>query len=192
MSKKKVVTPPFRLAFPSLFEKKSFQGGTPKYSITMIIHPAKFTDADKVQYKAMTELLNEAALDFHKKGLKDFPPTWTKALRKSEDKNDVAGFEKGTFFATATSLYQPGIVDRDKQEILTADEIYPGCWCRASVTAYGYNFENVKMGVSFGLQNIQKLGDGENLSGRTDASKEFEDDAEDVWKNTAAEDEVLF
>ena len=40
-------------------------------------------------------------------------------------------------------------------------------------TAYGYDKAGNK-GVAFGLQNLQKLGDGERFSGRTAAEDDFD------------------
>lgn len=94
-------------------------------------------------------------------------------------------------FATASSKQRPGLVDRNKQPILTEEEFYPGCWARATVTAYSY--DNVGKGVAFGLHNIQKLGDDENFTGRVAAEEDFGDDADDVWSGSdiAPEDDPM-
>lgn len=177
----KVTTPPFRLSFPNLFEKNSFKGSEPKYSAVMIFHPERFTKADKKQFDLLKLMANEAGLDFHGKALKDFPGDWKKPLKDGAIKEHLEGYGKGTIFGTASTKQQPGVVDREKQDILNPEEVYPGCWCRATVTAYGY--DNIGKGVALGLQNIQKLGDGENFTGRVAANEDFEDDADKVWND---------
>ncbi len=181
--KKKVISPPFRLSFPNLFEKSSFKGSEPKYSAVMIFHPDKFTAKDKAAFQAMKNIANEAALEFHKKALKDFPEGWKKPLKDGMIKDHLEGYGKGTIFATASTKQSPGIInrERDPMVVMTPDDMYPGCWCRATITAYGY--DNIGKGVAFGLQNIQKLGEGQNFTGRVAAEEDFEDDADEVWKD---------
>jgi hypothetical protein len=65
----------------------------------------------------------------------------------------------------------PGIVDRYGAPILPVD-IYSGATGRCSVILGGYNNKG-KKGVWVRLQNIQKDQDGERLSGRPDAAKQF-------------------
>jgi hypothetical protein len=62
------------------------------------------------------------------------------------------------------------------QDIIANDEteVYSGAWYRAQVRAFAYENAGNK-GVSFGLQNVQKLRDDDPLgSGRIPASKAFE------------------
>jgi hypothetical protein len=58
-------------------------------------------------------------------------------------------------------------------DIINEADFYPGCYARATVRPFWYDTAGNK-GVAFGLQNIQKLADGEPLGGRVVASKEFE------------------
>ena len=73
----------------------------------------------------------------------------------------------------AKSKDKPGIVDRFREPIDDETEFYSGCICRISVRAYAYDTES--KGVGFLLNNIQKLADGERLSGRASAEEDFED-----------------
>ncbi len=181
--KSKVVTPPFRLSFPNLFEKSSFKGSEPKYSCVMIFHPDKFTAADKKQYQEMKRIANEASVDFHKKALKDLPDNFKRPLKDGAEKEHLEGYGKGTIFCTASTKQMPGVINKGKDPLhqMTPEDMYPGCWCRATVTSYGY--DNIGKGVAFGLQNIQKLGDGQNFTGRLAADEDFEDNAGEVWQD---------
>ena len=88
------------------------------------------------------------------------------------EKSELEGYE-GMVFASATSKMQPGIVDQTLNRIISEDDYYSGCYSRATVTAYGYDKAGNK-GVAFGLQNLQKLGDGDRFSGRTAAEDDFD------------------
>ena len=175
----KVQTPPFRVSFPSVFQKHSYKGSEPKYSVTMIFDVEKFSEADKEKYKNMRKLLSNACKEKFGKKIKDMGSSFKRGLRQGSEKSDLEGYgEPGIMFAVAASKKMPGVVDRDKIEI-GEEDFYGGCYARATVSAYAY--DNVGKGVAFGLHNIQKLGDGEDFTGRTNAKDDFADDADDVW-----------
>ena len=67
---------------------------------------------------------------------------------------------------------KPGIVDKDVNPILDQSELYSGCYGRASITFYAYN-ANGNKGIACGLQNLQKLEDGEPLGGKSNAADDF-------------------
>jgi hypothetical protein len=45
-TREKVVTPPFRVSFPAVFEKKGFEGSEPKFSVVAVFDPASFGPAE--------------------------------------------------------------------------------------------------------------------------------------------------
>lgn len=59
-------------------------------------------------------------------------------------------------------------------------EVYSGCYARVSLNLYAFNVDGNK-GIAAGLNNVQKLGEGEPLSGRSRAEDDF----------TAVEDDFL-
>lgn len=179
----KVTSPPFRVSFPEVFEKKGYDGSDPKYSVVMLFYPAKFSKKEAAQFKAMKALLSEACDIKFSKPLDEMKknPSFKRGLRMGEEKPDLDGYGEGCVFATASSKMQPGLIDRDRSPIMRPEDFYPGCWARATLTAYGY--DNKSKGVAFGLQNLQKLGEGESFSGRTAADEDFENDEDDVWKD---------
>jgi hypothetical protein len=63
-------------------------------------------------------------------------------------------------------------VDADLNPILDPDEVYSGCYGRASLTFYAYNQQGSK-GIACGLNNLQKLEDGERLGGVSSAASDF-------------------
>lgn len=180
----KVTTPPFRVSFPEVFEKKGYDGSEPKYSVTMLFYPGKMSDKEKAQFQAMKGILDEACRAKFGKPLKEMAenPNFKRGIRKGEEKPDSEGYGAGCIFAKASSLKQPGLIDRDRTPIMKEDDFYPGCWARATVTAYAY--DNKSKGVAFGLQNLQKLGDDGSFSGRVAADDDFEKNENDVWEDT--------
>lgn len=176
--RKAVFTPPFRVSFPNVFKPSSFQGGDPKYSLVMLFYPAKFTEAHKKSWAELGKIANEACQEKFKKLIKDLPDNFRKPFRKGEEKEHLDGYGPGCVFFSASSKQQPGVIDRNKMPVAEAD-LYPGCWARASVSAFAY--DNKGKGVAFGLHNIQKLGEGENFSGRLAAEEDFGDNVDDVF-----------
>ena len=70
-------------------------------------------------------------------------------------------------------------MDSHVQDIIEEKDFYPGCYARATVRAFAYD-QAGNRGVAFGLQNIQKLADGEPLGGRTKPHDDFEPVDDDV------------
>lgn len=58
--------------------------------------------------------------------------------------------------------------------ILDREEIYSGCFCRFSVNLYPFS-TNGNNGVAVGLNNVQKICDGERLAGGSRAEDDFDD-----------------
>ena len=80
---------------------------------------------------------------------------------------------KDCYFVNANSTTPPQIVDQQVQPILDQNEVYSGCYARVAVTFYAFN-SNGNKGIACGLGNIQKVRDGEPLSGRTNAADDFD------------------
>lgn len=161
---KKVLTPTFRVSFPEVFEPKSFQEGQePKYSVQMVFD--KTEDLSKLK-----TLIQETAKE--KWGDK-VPKKLRTPLRDGDvDKEGNPNYE-GKVFVNASSKFKPGVVDQALNEIISKDEFYPGCYARATVNCYAYDYMG-NCGLSLGLQNIQKVRDGERLDSVVDAASDFE------------------
>lgn len=179
ISKKKCLTPEFRVSFPNVFKPKAYEQQEPKFSITMLF--SKKTDLKEVKRAA----LNAAT---EKWGTKAESMIKAKQLRwpfrdGDVEKADQAGYEN-TIFMTASSKADnpPGVVDNQNNDIINAADFYAGCYARAELIAFAYDRMGNK-GISFSLQNLQKLRDGEKFSGRKPASEVFgvvSDDADNA------------
>lgn len=166
-NKVKVVTGKVRFSYANVFTAKAAQdGGTPKYSVSLII-PKSDTDTVERLKKAFEEAKATNAAFFGgtvPKGLKG-------GLRDGDEEKDDAAYA-GCYFINANSVNKPGVVDVDMNPIIDADEFYSGCWGRASVTFYPYNAQGSK-GIACGLNNLQKLEDGDRLGGGSSAADDF-------------------
>jgi hypothetical protein len=166
---KKVITPEFRASFPSVDSPQSFKNQEAKYKVTMLFDK-KTTKMDDIK-----RALHNAALEKYGSDIK----TWPKlrgAIRDGDKKVGVEGYA-GHWYVTATSKSKPGLVDYpNRNDILEKGAFYAGCYGRAELIAFHYDFEGNK-GVSFSLQNLQKIRDGKPFSGKKSATEAFADDA---------------
>lgn len=167
-SETKVVTGVVRLSYANVWEPKSINGGDEKYSVSLIIPKSdKKTIADI--NKAVDTAIKEGAAKFggkipNKAALK-LP------LRDGDTERDDEAYQN-SYFVNANSLTAPQIVDAKVQLILDRNEVYSGCFARVSITFYAFN-SNGNRGIACGLGNIQKVADGESLSGRSNAEDDF-------------------
>jgi hypothetical protein len=180
IEKKKCLTPEFRVSFPHVFEKHTgFQGQEAKFSIVMLF--TKKTDLKELKraaFNAATEKWGDKT---------KWPKQLRMPFRDGDEKSDLMGYE-GTIFVSASSKQKPQVVGNKKidgqfPQLTKEDEqFYAGCYARATLIAFAYDKAGNK-GVSFSLQNVQKLKDGEQFSGRKNADDEFdevEDESDDA------------
>ena len=166
----KVVTGKVRFCYVNVFEPTALNDGdTPKYNICILIPKSDTKTLDAVK-KAI-----EAAKIAGKSKLADkngrIPSTIKVPLRDGdEERSDDPAYE-GMMFINANSTRKPSIVDKDLNPIMSQEEFYSGCYGRASINFYAFNVQS--KGIAAGLQNLQKLEDGEMLSGGSTAEEDF-------------------
>lgn len=166
----KVVTGKVRFCYVNVFEPTAMnEGDTPKYNICILIPKSDTATIDKIK-KAI-----EAAKEAGKAKLADkngrIPANLKLPLRDGdEERPDDPAFE-GHYFINANSMRQPSIVDRSLNPIMSRDEFYSGCYGRASINFYAFNVSS--KGIAAGLNNLQKLEDGEMLAGGSTAEEDF-------------------
>lgn len=166
----KVITTKVRFSYANVFEPTSIEeGGKKKYNISIII------DKDDKKLLKKIEAAIEAAKQEGKAKLGGKIPKNLKIpLRDGDvDREDDEAYVN-SMFINANSERRPGVVDKDLNEIIDPDEFYSGCYGRASITFYAYNAGGNK-GIAAGLNNLQKLQDGERLSGGSTAEDDFGD-----------------
>lgn len=162
---KRVITPEATAMFVYVWEPRESinEGGSPQYSISLLFK----------KNQDLTALRNAAK----EARIAAFGPKRNSSLKdpfRSADEMEtpVPGYKGGTMI-TAKSKNKPGIVDADLSPITDALDFYPGCICKVSVTPYAFDKKGSK-GVTFLLNNIQKVRDGTRLDGRKKAEEEFD------------------
>ena len=172
---------PCRLSYAHIWEPGTNADGTPgKYSASLLVDKsdketlAKIEKATEAAIKAGQTVLANAKGVVVRQKLK-LP------LRDADEEGVDDPAYEGKMFLNATSRYQPGIVNRKVEDILDQNEVYSGCYCNVDVNFYAFSREGNK-GIAVGLNNIQKLKDGERLAGGRSAKDAFsvlEDEDED-------------
>lgn len=168
----KVTTPVFRVSFPQMFEAKKINNdGKAKYGLTMLFTLADVMKDPKeaAKWKAMKDVCVAAAEEKWPKGV---PANMQSPFRRGEEKEQYQGYGAGVVFISATTMTRPGLVDEKIAKIINPEDFYAGCYAIATVNPYAWNYLG-KNGVSFGLQNVMKVRDGEPFGGRTAAEADF-------------------
>lgn len=159
-----VVTGECRLNYAHVFAPRSGpNGGKEGYSVTLVFKPGS----------DMTKLRNAAHAAAREKWGDKMPKQLRSPFRSCSDREGQEGFEPGGIFITARSENKPGLVDQGMNPILSNDVLYSGCFVRASLRSFAYDFQGNK-GVSFALLNLQKMKDGDRLDNRRSPDQDFE------------------
>ena len=164
-----------RLAFPNLFEPRSFgEDDTPARSASFILPP------DHPQAKEIEQVLAFVAEEKWKaKGaamLKQLRATGKTCLRNGDDKADYDGFA-GNFYVSARSTGPVLVIDQ-LRNTLTKDsgKPYAGCYVNAKVEIWAQDNKFGKR-VNATLKGVQFLRDGDAFAGGAPAKQ---DDFEEI------------
>ena len=158
--------------------KTPLGGGTPKYSVSLII-PKSDTETVKKIHRAMRAAYDEGINKL--KGNSKAAPEYDdlkKPLRDGDKDRPGDPAYADSWFINASSTTKPGIVDAACNEIPDTGEIYSGIIGRASVNFFAFNTNGSK-GIACGLNNLQKLRDGTPLGSRSRAADDFADPDDD-------------
>lgn len=167
-----------RWSYANVWEPKSFNGGTPKYSVSLIIPKsdtetvAKIKAAIKAAYRE-----GKPKLKGNGKSVPALSAIKTPLRDGDVERPDNPAYA-GAYFVNATATSAPGIVDADRNPILTHSEVYSGVYGRASITFYAFNCSGHR-GIACGLNNLQKIRDGKPLGGKASARADFTPNRDD-------------
>ncbi len=179
MNPTKVVTgKDTRWSYANVWEAKAINGGTPKFSVSLIIPKSDTLTIEKI--RAAIQAAYEEGQSKLKGNGKSVPPlaALKTPLRDGDTERPDDEAYKNAFFLNANSTTAPQIVDADRQHIIDHSEVYSGVYGRASINFYAFN-SNGNKGIACGLGNLQKIRDGEPLGGRSSAEDDFADDEDD-------------
>lgn len=179
----KYVTKKVRASYVNLAEPNQLSG---KYQLDLLI-PKGSEEAKRLE-KAIEDATQEAVRTYKKWNGK--PPVKSKThpvLKDGDEKIESAekpeNYEayEGMWYITpkaekAKDFY---VFDRDRT-LIDVDEIYSGCYVRASIELYPYAHELGGKGISASLLGVQLVADGESLGGahrsEDSVSADFNDD----------------
>ena len=168
----KIVTGVCRLSYANIWQAKSINGGAPKFSTSILIPKSDTKTIAKV--KAAIQAAYEEGESKHKGNGRAVPALEAikTPLRDGDLERPGDDAYKDSFFVNANSATKPGIVDADCQHILERSEVYSGVYGRASINFYAFNSNGNKC-IACGLNNLQKIRDGEPLGGKPRAEDDF-------------------
>lgn len=166
-----MITPVGMASYAYVFRpQKAMQEGRPdQYSLSIV------WDEDEPKLDALRQAIEEVAVA-------KFGAKAKQMLEKGQLKNPLRpGSDRGTeemegkVFLTARSSDRPGVVDSDAEPLMDQEDFYSGCQARMDIYLYAFDKAGNK-GVAAILNNVQKRGDGDRLSGRRSAQQAFGND----------------
>ena len=175
----KVITGPnTRWSYANVWEPKSINGGALKYSVSLIIPKSDKTTVDKINaaIKAAYEE-GQSKLKGNGRSVPALSAIKTPLRDGDLERPDDEAYAN-SYFINANSPSAPGIVDVDRNTIIDRSEVYSGVYGRASISLYAFN-SNGNKGIACGLNNLQKIRDGEPLGGKSRAEDDFATDVDD-------------
>ena len=175
----KVITGPnTRWSYANVWEPKSINGGAPKYSVSLIIPKSDKTTVDKINaaIKAAYEE-GQSKLKGNGRSVPALSAIKTPLRDGDLERPDDEAYAN-SYFINANSPSAPGIVDADRNTIIDRSEVYSGVYGRASISLYAFN-SNGNKGIACGLNNLQKIRDGEPLGGKSRAEDDFATNVDD-------------
>lgn len=176
----KVITGEVRLSYARLITPKANDKGTDVWSVLLLIPKKDKVTIAKLRAAAEKALETGLSNGKIKKGT-SLKNAWT-TLKDGDERDDLdeAPEYADTYYMNVNAYRQPGVVIHERDEdgdfvyengkkklvpITDERDIYSGCYAKASISAYPFNYENTKRGITFGLENILKIRDGEPLGG---------------------------
>ena len=167
-----------RWSYCNVWDAKSINSGTPKFSVSLIIPKSDEATVRKIK-AAIDAAYHDGESKLRGNG-KVVPPLVAikNPLRDGDTERPDDPAYANSYFVNANSATAPGIVDADRNPVLTRSEVYSGVYGRASINFYAFN-SNGNKGIACGLGNIQKVRDGEPLGGKSTAADDFATLADD-------------
>lgn len=170
-----VVTGVVRLSFVHVWEPTSMQDGAPKkYSAALLI-----PKSDKATITAINKAIEAATIAGIPKWGGKKPAVLKMPLRDGDlEKPDDENY-KGHYWINATSSQQPGVLDRNKVELIDKTKLYSGVYAMVDINFYAFpssgnaSTTGGNKGIACGLNNILLVKDGPALAGKESAKVSF-------------------
>lgn len=164
---------PVRFSYAHIWEPKAVvPGQEEKYSVSILI-----PKSDKKTIQKINEAIDAALEEGKPKFGGKIPARFKSPLRDGDIDRPEDEAYQDHYYINANNTRKPEVVDANLEEIMDRNEFYSGCFGRASVNFFAYNFENTSKGVGASLNNLQKLEDGDPFGAVTaSASSDFGDE----------------
>ena len=162
-----------RWSYANVWEAKSINGGTPKFSVSLIIPKSDKETLDAIK-KAIEAAYKEGEAKL--KGNSRTVPALNSIklpLRDGDVERPDDEAYTNSYFVNANSATAPGIAMPMSIRFLTVLKS-TAAYGRASITFYAFN-SNGNRGIACGLNNLQKIRDGKPLGSRASAESDFGD-----------------
>lgn len=183
--------PPGTLSYPNFKEPRKV-GDADKATYSCVVIFEEGTDLSELEAACLAVAEERWGRDkvarMHK------AKAWKWPIKDGDEyaaKKDGADAYEGKIYVNLKSEEQPGMVGPrpgpdGKAERYEANQFYPGCLVRVSVSAYAFDHPKGGKGVGLGLNNVQFLRHGTRLDNRKSAAEDFEPIEEDEYEDEDA------
>lgn len=161
-----VVTDVYRVGYVKVLSPQADQNGNLKYGVTLYV--PKTETAELAKYQAAVKEATELGIATKWQGK---APNPVDVPIRDGDLNDRPE-SNGCWEVRCSSINRPGVVDADLNKVESSEEVYSGCYARLDLNFYPYAKSGNK-GIAIGLNNFQKIKDGEKLAGGRSAESAF-------------------
>lgn len=160
-----------RLSYVYALEPSSYEDDGDKMYSVMVLMSKEDTDQIAVLHEAIDAATEAGKSKWNGK----IPTNLATSIRDGDEDPNYSDQEafNGHLFFRAKSKNKPGIIGPDKSPITSSEELYSGCYARVDVNFFAYDYKGSR-GIACGLNNIQKVRDGESLGGRSKAEDVFD------------------
>ena len=142
-----------------------------KYSTQVLLDKSDTKTITKVK-EAIKEAINANKSKLvNAKG--KLPSNLKLPLHDGDEERDGDEYDNMLYF-NASTTHKPSIFNRRREPITDRSEVYSGCYANVAVNFFAFN-KGGNIGISAGLQAIQKVRDGEMLGGSSVGADDFED-----------------
>ena len=161
-----------RWSYCNVLQPREDDNGKMKYSVSLII-PKDDTETVDAIKRAIQYVYNDSTETLAgKNGVVPELDDISIPLNDGDVERPDDATYKNSYYINAKSDYAPNIIDCHGRKLRSDDDVYSGCYGRASITFYAYR-KNKNVGIGAGLNNMLKCADGERLGGMISAETDF-------------------
>lgn len=180
-----VLTPVFRASYLNAFEARSADPSKPadkNYGVEMWFRVAHTPESQKageelVSIADLQKAATNACTEAWGADQSKWPKGFKHPFKKGESNTGKNGAIPGVMIVRTNrkeKFGRPEVVDQDVKDIIEQKRVYSGCYMRAKIHAYCWKHPTGGAGVSFTLDMLQLVRDGEPLGSRIAAADAFD------------------